>query len=70
MESGKVIGGLILCAVFIFLMFVGSRKTISKGINWKKASDVVAITMVYLMMTGVLWGLYLLVYLAITLIVG
>lgn len=70
MESGKLLGGLILCAVFCFLFFIANRKTIYKSVNWKKTSDVIAAVMVYLMATGILWGLYVLVYFAITLIVG
>lgn len=70
MESGKLLGGLILCAVFCFLFFVANRKTIYKSVNWKKTSDVIAAVMVYLMAIGILWGLYVLVYFAITLIVG
>lgn len=70
MESGKLVGGLILCAVFCFLFFMANRKTVYKTVNWKKTSDVVAAVMVYLMATGILWGLYVLVLFAITLIVG
>lgn len=70
MESGKLVGGLILCAVFCFLFFVANRKTIYKSVNWKKTSDVIAAVMVYLMATGILWGLYVLVLFAIHLIVG
>ena len=70
MELGKVFGGLILCAVFCFLFFVVNRKTIYKTVDWKKCSDVVAAVMVYLMATGILWGLYLLVMFAIHLIRG
>lgn len=70
MELGKVFGGLILCAVFCFLFFVANRKTIYKTVDWKKCSDVVAAVMVYLMATGILWGLYLLVVFAIHLIRG
>lgn len=70
MELGKLMGGLILCAVFCFLFFIANRKTIYKSVNWKKASDDIAAVMVYLMATGILWGLYVLVYFAIHLIVG
>lgn len=70
MELGKVMGGLILCAVFTFLFFIANRKTIYKTVNWKKTSDVVAAVMVYIMATGILFGLYVLVLFAITLIVG
>ena len=70
MELGKVLGGLILCAVFCFLFFMANRKTIFKSVNWKKGSDVVAAVMVYVGATGALWGLYLLVLFAICLIVG
>lgn len=70
MESGKVIGGLILCAVFVFIFFVGNRKKIFRSINWKKGSDLVAVLLTYLLATGILFGLYVLVLFAITLIVG
>ena len=70
MELGKAIGGLILCAIFCFLFFMANRKTIYKTVDWKKGSDVVAAVMVYLMATGILWGLYLLVMFAIHLIRG
>ena len=70
MESGKLLGGLILCAVFCFLFFIANRKVIFKSVNWKKASDVVAAVMVYVGATGALWVLYLLVVFAICLIRG
>lgn len=70
MELGKIFGGLILCAVFCFLFFMGNRKTIYKTVNWKKATDVVAAVLVYIAATGALWCLYLLVMFAICLIRG
>ena len=69
MESGKLLGGLILCAVFVFLFFMGNRKKIFKGINWKKGEDIIAVLLTYILATGILFGLYVLVYFGISLIV-
>ena len=70
MESGKLLGGLILCAVFVFLFFMGNRKKMFKGISWKRVSDVIAVIMAYVLAVAIIYGLYILVYVGINLIVG